>query len=84
MKTAPLGILVAVALSFTAGAFMGCSQPVRADQPHMQAALDALLTAEHELGVAEEDKGGHRVTALKHTRAAIAETREGIQFARGR
>jgi hypothetical protein len=82
MKITPVGFAAAIAFSLIAGIFMGCSTPVRADQPHMQAALDALTTAEHELSVADEDKGGHRVSALRATRNAIAETREGIAFAR--
>ena len=82
MKNTSFGLAVAMALSLVAGILIGCSPAVRADQPHMQAALDALQTAEHELSVAEEDKGGHRVNALRLTRDAIAETRRGIEFAR--
>ncbi|HZP67705.1 MAG TPA: hypothetical protein VFB32_15485 [Rudaea sp.] len=75
-------IATIVSLSFAAGAFMGCATSTRAGQPHMQAALDALSTAEHELGAADEDKGGHRVAALRHVRAAIEETQRGIEYAR--
>jgi hypothetical protein len=84
MKITPFGCLLAVALSLAAGVFMGCSTAVHAGQPHMQAALDALMNAEHELNVAEEDKGGHRLAALRATRNAISETHAGIEFARGR
>jgi len=82
MKITRLGFAAAISISLFAGIFMGCSSSVRADQPHMQAALDALLNAEHELSAAEEDKGGHRVAALRATRDAIAQTREGIAYAR--
>lgn len=82
MKITPFGFAITVALSLTAGMFMGCATTVHAGQPHMQAALDALTTAEHELSAAEEDKGGHRVNALRATRNAINETNAGIQFGR--
>jgi hypothetical protein len=49
-------------------------------QPHMQAALDALQTAERQLAIAARDHGGHRVKALAQVRAAIAEVRRGIAF----
>ena len=77
-----LGFAVAMVFGLVAGILIGCAPAVRADQPHMEAALDALQNAEHELSVAEEDKGGHRVNALRLTRDAIAETRRGIEFAR--
>jgi hypothetical protein len=82
MKITPFGFAVAIALSLTSGIFMGCATSVHAGQPHMQAALDALLSAESELSAAETDKGGHRVNALHATRNAIEETRAGISFAR--
>lgn len=53
-----------------------------ADQPHMQAALDALRTAERQLEAATSDKGGHRAKAISHTRKAIAEVEKGIRFDR--
>ena len=83
MKVTPFGFLFAVALSLAVGMFMGCSTTVHAGQPHMQAALDALMNAEHELNSAEEDKGGHRVAAIRATRNAISETRAGIDYGRG-
>lgn len=81
MNTRPLALAVAVAVSFAAGILIGCTSGVHAGQPHMQAALDSLRNAEHELSVAEEDKGGHRATALRLTREAIGETNAGIEFA---
>jgi len=51
------------------------------DQPHMQAALDALKQAEKHLTEAKHDKGGHRVKALAATRDAIKHVEEGMKFA---
>lgn len=51
------------------------------DQPHMQAALDALKQAEHHLMEAKHDKGGHRVKALADTRDAIKHVEAGMKFA---
>lgn len=53
-----------------------------ADQPHMQAALEHLRMAKGELDKAEEDKGGHRVKALKMVNEAIAQVEKGIEFDR--
>ena len=53
-----------------------------ADQPHMQAALDALKTAKRELEAATEDKGGHRRRAIGLVNQAIAQVERGIQFDR--
>jgi len=52
-----------------------------ASQPHMQAALGYLESARSELQVAERNKGGHRVAALRYVNDAIAETRAGIDAA---
>jgi hypothetical protein len=49
-----------------------------AAQPHMEAALNALLTAQTELKVAEHNKGGHRVKALELVNSAIAQVQAGI------
>lgn len=49
------------------------------DQPHMQAALDALKQAEQHLNEAKHDKGGHRVAALKATREAIRHVEMGMK-----
>ena len=51
------------------------------DQPHMQAALDALKQAEQHLNEAKHDKGGHRVAALKATREAIRHVEMGMKVA---
>jgi hypothetical protein len=49
------------------------------DQPHMQAALDALKQAEQHLNEAKHDKGGHRAAALKATQDAIKHVQMGIK-----
>ena len=67
-------------------ALLGLVLPSRAkaaaDQPHMQAALDALRSAQRELHDAESDKGGHRVRAERLVHDAIAEVEKGINFDR--
>jgi hypothetical protein len=54
----------------------------RADQPHMEAALDALKAARRELDAATADKGGHRGRALGLVKSAIEEVEKGIDFAK--
>jgi len=49
------------------------------DQPHMQAALEALQSAKHHLEEAKHDKGGHRVAAIKYIDAAIHHVKEGME-----
>lgn len=55
---------------------------VRADQPHMRRALDHLRQAKTELEMAEHDKGGWRVRAIKNVNQAIADTEKGMSFDR--
>ena len=50
----------------------------RADQPHMQAALQALQNARAELQAAEHDKAGHREKALDLVDRAIHQTELGL------
>lgn len=52
------------------------------DQPHMQAALDALNSALTNLNQAEADKGGHRAKAIDLVNQAISEVNLGIQAGR--
>ena len=49
-------------------------------QPHMRAALEALQTAKAELEAAEHNKGGHREKALELVKAAIEQTKKGVEF----
>ncbi len=46
------------------------------------AALSSLREAERHLEKASRDKGGHRVKALEHVRAAIHQVEAGIRFDR--
>jgi hypothetical protein len=67
-------VLGIAGLGFAAGTY--------AAQPHMDNALAALQTARGELQVAEANKGGHRVNAMRLVDQAIAEVRAGIAAAR--
>jgi hypothetical protein len=49
------------------------------DQPHMQAALEALQSAKHHLEQAKHDKGGHRVAAIKAIDSAIVHVKAGME-----
>jgi hypothetical protein len=53
-----------------------------AAQPHMENALGALQTARNELQIAESNKGGHRVTAMRLIDQAMGEVRAGIAAGR--
>ncbi len=65
-------LVVVLAGGFVAG-------KAAAAQPHMRSALDHLRAAKHELDVAESDKGGHRVAALKLVNDAITEVEAGME-----
>jgi hypothetical protein len=47
-------------------------------QPHMVNALDNLRAARHQLEIAMDDKGGHRVRAMGIIDNAIDEVKAGI------
>ena len=69
------------AILLAAALLLSMAVPVFAeDQPHMQAALEALQNAERQLQQAEHDKGGHREKALEQVRAAIAQVKEGMKY----
>ena len=70
------GLLAAVlALGFLGGRAV-------ADQPHMRAALEHLRAARSELEIADRDKGGHRVRALRAVNDAIGQCEMGMQYDR--
>ena len=71
MKTLKIGVVIV-----TAVAAMGLNS-ARADQPHMQAALEHLRAARAELRMAEHNKGGWRIRAIQNTDRAIHETENG-------
>nr|HEX4316326.1 hypothetical protein [Kofleriaceae bacterium] len=51
------------------------------DQGHMEAALEHLRVARHELHLAEHNKADHRVQALARTQEAINQVKKGCRFA---
>lgn len=71
-----LGILLGMAVT------SGSAQRRRhvEQQPHMRLSLDALRSAEHHLGEATGDKGGHRVRAIQLVNQAEAEVQRGIEW----
>jgi hypothetical protein len=56
---------------------LGLVSTASAGQPHMQAAIDHLEAAKAELQLAEADKGGWRVQAIKTINDAIAQVKAG-------
>jgi hypothetical protein len=54
----------------------------RADQPHMEAALQHLRAALAELQAATPNKAGWRTRAIQSTKNAISETQNGMAAAR--
>ena len=61
---------------------LALSSTTIADQPRMQAALDALNIAEKQLEMASRDKGGHRTKALELVRKAKRQVKKGIKYDR--
>lgn len=74
-KISSLALAGLLALSISGGALREASAD---PQPRMRSALDLLEKAHSELRLATADKGGHRVKAMEHTAAAIAEAKAGI------
>jgi len=64
-----------------AAAVGAAATPAQAAQPHMENALNSLQYALSELNKALNNKGGHRVHAIEYTKAAIQETKNGINYA---
>jgi len=69
-------VQLALVLGVAGGAF--AAGLAYAAQPHMEAALNALYTAQSELNAAEHDKGGHRAKALGLVNTAIEQVKLGI------
>ena len=74
--------LLAAAPALGVAAVLAGATEARADQPHMEAALDALKTARRELDAASADKGGNRGNALRLVKEAMIEVERGIDFAK--
>ena len=60
--------------------FMGTA--IAAEQPHMEATLQLLENAKHEIEIADQfkDHGGHAGEATRLINEAIHEVREGIRY----
>jgi hypothetical protein len=71
---------VAAVVAIAAASFIGGLAV--AAQPHMDNALASLQTARSELQVAEANKGGHRVNAIRLIDQAMGEVRAGIAAGR--
>ena len=55
---------------------------MKADQPHMQRALELLRQARAEIQTASRTKGGYRTTAVEHINRAIDEVEKGVSYDR--
>ena len=55
---------------------------MKADQPHMQRAIELLRQARAEIYAAPPTKGGHRTTAVEHINRAIDQVEKGILYDR--
>ena len=60
--------------------FMGTA--IAVEQPHMEATLQLLENAKHEIEIADQfkDHGGHAGEATRLINEAIHEVREGIRY----
>jgi hypothetical protein len=68
--------------SLFAIALLSVSTNSIADQPKMQAALDALIIAENQLKKGSHDKGGHRAKALALVKKAKKQVKKAIKYDR--
>ena len=71
LKTALVMVAVFAAMNATS---------MKADQPHMQRALELLRQARAEIQAASPTKGGHRTTAVEHINRAIEQVEKGISY----
>jgi hypothetical protein len=71
---------LATTVAFLAGAVVASGVAV-AQQPNMQNALNALVSARSSLQMAAPNKGGHRDRAITLVNQAIAEVEAGIAYA---
>jgi hypothetical protein len=55
---------------------------MKADQPHMERAIELLRQARAEIQAASPTNGGHRSTALEHITRAIDQLEKGILYDR--
>ena len=76
-------VLIGAAAAASTAPFLVKDQ-AQADQPHMEAALEALKNARRELNAATADKGGHRGKAIELVKEAMGEVEKGIEWAKKR
>ena len=55
---------------------------MKADQPHMERALELLRQARAEIQTASRTKGGYRTTAVEHINRAIDQIEKGMVYDR--
>jgi len=82
MKTKFLPHILSMVFVFAFTAMVSM-QNVRADQPHMQSALESLRAARAQLEEAKPDKGGHRGEAIRLLDQAIEQCKLGIDVGAG-
>ena len=70
-----MAAMVALAAAF------GAAPAEAAAQPNMEKALEYCEAALSRLEAAKNNKGGHRVTAIKHLKFVIQEIKAGIDHA---
>jgi len=63
-----------------ASALVAYARPAAALQPNMERAKASLIEALHFLEMADSDKGGYRVAAMKACKTAIAEVDAGMRY----
>jgi len=74
-------LTVALPLALVATAAFKVGEYVQG-QPHMEAAMTALVSAKTHLKEAADDKGGHKVAAMKAIDEAITHVQAGIDYAK--
>jgi hypothetical protein len=79
MNLRRLFAVLLVTLAIGAGFLAGRAS---ADQPHMASALDHLREAKRDLEKADNDKGGHRASALRLVNDAIRQVEQGMKYDR--
>jgi competence protein ComGC len=73
-------LVISVMLLLTCSVVSAAEKKV--DQPHMANAVEQLEKARMELETAAKNKGGHREKAIALVNQAIAQVKQGMQYAR--
>ena len=80
-KASTFGLTAALGMTIAYQNIPAARAAIAGKQPHMDAALMALKTAQAELKAADDDKGGFRAKAIDNTGHAIENTQKGIDWA---